>query len=458
MPDFMYVTPDVLASFESEMEKQAFLGSIGRRILGYGAKKGWGWATKRVGQEAAQTGAAGAARKGAQELAGEAAEQAAKRTGQQAVQRSAQGATEEVAKRTGQQVGQALKPGLVRGTRLGQHLATQAGGIGAGAGLGAGVGGVGGAGAGAVKGYQEAKEKGESGAAGAISGGMSGGWKGMLGGAAVGAALGAKGGAASKAMAEVAGKKGIGSTMARFGQRQVHAATGATPGGHARLLASGKVNPEYIKAVQGMRMGTGSGEALKTFQSASKSHALKPTAATAKAVERAKATMETAAKGEALGLTSVPGYARHLTRKGGLKDVYNLGLKPQWTQQGMMGKAMIALPAGFVGYEGVTPTEKGGPGKGERMGEALGAGLGYATTPFIPFLGSEVVGRGVGSVTGGVGKLFDKMFGNNPGKYQRALGYNPGAPQVEEGSRGMNVERNYSNRALGLPPEDMMST
>jgi len=226
------------------------------------------------------------------------------------------------------------------------------------------------------------------------------------------------------------------------------------------LLATGKINPEYMKSMADMRMAMGSGEALKSFTAAKAARAASNTPKTQAALERATSYLGTAAQAEAKGLTSVPGFARHALNKGGLKDVYKLGLKPQWTQQGLMGKSMIALPAGFAGYEAITPSEKGGQGKGERVGRALGTGLGYATTPFIPFLGSEAIGSGIGAVTGRLGKGIDEMMGGGQKQQQQQypnIGYNPASPQVEQSYSDPGVERHYTERALGRPPEDMMT-
>lgn len=425
MPEFF--TPELMFAFENELEKRAFLGPAISRL-----------GASALGRYAANKGTQAAASQAGQAISG-----------------------------------------------VGRHLATHAGGIGAGAGLGAAGGGAVGAGAGALHGYQEAKEKGESGFAGALTGAGGGAYRGALIGGAGGAALGATGGRASRALAGVAEGASGGlspAAIARFGQRQLHSVTGLTPGGAPRLLPSGAVNPEYAQAISKMRIpGTGAdasgrvegaattlrhalerqeagqvGGLAKLLPKGMQKARLERQASRArKGLERAQSAEDVATEAVEKGMTNLPGIVRHaVTQPGGAKDLWRLGIQPQWKNQGGVGKALVALPAIGAAQEAATAGEdEKGRGRGERMGDALGMGLGYASTPFMPLAGSEVIGRGAGAVAGGVGKGIDKLVGAVRKSKKRDLGNNPGAPAVEEGARQGNVEREVSDRSLGKSPD-----
>ncbi len=347
-----------------------------------------------------------------------------------------------------------------------EFLRRRAGGLGGGAALGAtGGAGLGGA-AGAVKGYREAEERGESGLAGAL-GGLG---RGAATGAAIGAGagalggVGALGGRAAKAVSDTGTARGALGTVSRFGQRQLHGATGLVPGGAARGT------PEYMKKMREMGFSGGRAGALERVRDSRKALTQAKASGNAKAVEKATKELEmhkgqyrTAREAEQKGLTSVPGFVRSLGSKEGLKDVWRLGLKPQWQQHGATGKAMVALPAALAVPELATSAEEDpeGRGRAERFAGALGSGLGYAATPFIPMVGSELFGRAGELAGSGVGKGLQAAVGALGGKKKKPnpmdeLGRNPSAPGVEESGTSQSVAREYTNAALGKPPENLM--
>ena len=350
--------------------------------------------------------------------------------------------------------------------RAGGVVGRQAGAMGAGAGLGA----TGGAGVGAIgggiKGHRESLEKGESGLAGAITGAGGGALRGAGVGAALGGAAGLAGGArAADVAGRLASRDGALGALSRFGQRQVHATTGLTPGGAARVLPSGSVNPEYAKAVSALRGPGGThmagkevGRAKKVVSRVGKKKGIESKAyeKALKKQQRAEGYLSTASEAEQKGLTSLPGMVRSLGRKGGVKDVWSLGVKPQLTQQGALGKSMVALPVGFAGMELARESEPGEASRMERFGESLGMGAGYATSPFIPIAGSEVLARGTAAAGGAVGKTIDKLLKAKKKEQALSLGDNPAAPTMEDGSQPEMVERMYSNAAQGLPPDDLV--
>ncbi len=336
--------------------------------------------------------------------------------------------------------------------RAGEVIGRQAGAMGAGAGIGAaggaGVGAVGGG----VKGYREAEEKGESGLAGAITGAGGGALTGAGVGAALGGAAGLAGGArAADVAGRLAGREGALGAVSRFGQRQLHATTGLTPGGAKAVGAlrgpggTHTAGKELARAKERVsQVGKAKGIESKAYRKALKKQ------------QRAEGYFSTAREAEQKGLTSVPGMVRSLGREGGVKDVWRLGIKPQLTQQGTLGKSMVALPVGFAGME---LAREGGPGEAgrmERFGESLGMGAGYATSPFIPIAGSEVLSQGTAAAGGAVGKTIDKLLKAKKKAQTQGLGDNPAAPTMEDGSQPEMVERMYSNAAQGLPPDELV--
>jgi len=146
---------------------------------------------------------------------------------------------------------------------------------------------------------------------------------------------------------------------------------------------------------------------------------------------------------------------RSLGREGGVKDVWRLGVKPQLTQQGAVGKSMVVLPVGFAGMELAREGDPGESGRMERFGESLGMGAGYATSPFIPIAGSEVLSRGTAAAGGALGKTVDKLLKAKKKEKSQSLGDNSAAPTLEDGGQSEMVERVYSNAAQGLPPDEL---
>ena len=212
------------------------------------------------------------------------------------------------------------------------------------------------------------------------------------------------------------------SAIARFGQRQLHGATGLVPGGALRLLPGGNVNSEYMASMKGMRMGG----------------------------KKVSPEEEMAA---AQGLTNLPGLAKRVLQKGGLGDVYRAGFKPLITKPGVSGKMMAALPVIGAATEAAQPGEVEGKTYGQRIGGAAGMGLGYAAVPFMPLVGAEAVSRGLSAAGGTVGKGIDKLMGVAQKRKENPLGQTPGAPSVEDGARQSHVEREYTDRAMGKSPD-----
>lgn len=264
------------------------------------------------------------------------------------------------------------------------------GGLGSGAALGATLGGGLTAAHGAVKGYREAREAGGSGLGGAALGAIGGAGKGALIGAGLGAAGGAGLGALRPGLIQAASKaKGPVGSISRFGQRQLHGFTGWTP----------TKDPKSIRDI-----GGGAAPALKRFEQASAATGPKA----AKELARAKKGLQAAEEAEAMGLTSLPGYAKSFVKNPG--KTVTTGLKEQWAGQGPVGKAMmVGFPAMSVGGALVGPETPETGGKGERLLANLG------TLPFymgpVPLGAQMALGTGMESAGRLLGKGVDKLRG-----------------------------------------------
>ena len=302
-------------------------------------------------------------------------------------------------------------------TGAGRLLRKGVGSAGSGMGLGTGVGALAGAAKGGYEGYQQDKELGGSGWGGALSGAGEGAMSGAATGAAVGGgvglAAGAKGGRLANALTGAAKRKGPVGSFARFGQRQVHGFTGMVPGGAQRGTA------EYRKAFDDLKFSGGSKDvanqlagAEKQLQKAQAAGNTKAVNKATKALERTKSRYQTALETEDKGLTNLPGMLRSMGSKDGVKDIWRLGVKPQLKDQGIMGKAMVAVPLAAAGSEAMTSQadDPEGRGRAERTLGALGSAAGYTVAPLMPISAVEAMGRGLGTAGEYAGKGIDKAW------------------------------------------------
>ena len=285
---------------------------------------------------------------------------------------------------------------FVRSAPVRSAVGRGVGGAGAGAGMGAAVGGTGGAVVGGARDFMDARNRGQS-VGSSMRSAAGGAIRGASAGAIGGAAVGGVGLGAARAM----GKGSLGTDSAlgaasRFGQRQVHSLTGWTPKGSGN-----------VAGIRGMRGGAY--EAAKKLKTTKAALATAPNKARAvKAHEAAKKHMASAAKAEEMGLTSLPGYAKALRKDP--KAALKAGFGEQWDSMGPGGRAlMFGVPAAMAGKEAITDTKEGGPGKGERVGKALGT-LAYGVGP-MALAGSTALGMGTDAAVGGVGKLYRKATG-----------------------------------------------
>jgi len=288
------------------------------------------------------------------------------------------------------------------------------GNAGAAGGVGALVGAGGGALAGGVRKYRQARAEGESVAQG-VARGVGGALHGAGTGALVGAGAGALYGAAApqafhRGLSQVGGPIGAG---ARFGQRQVHAFTGWLPkAGDPKSLESLRGGAYGARKTLGntqkeLASATAHGQTGGALRSAEKS------------VERARGGLEGAEKAQAMGLTSIPGYARALRADPG--KALRTGMAEQWRSGGLGAKAMLlGLPAmGAVGAMRA-PEAAAGPGKGERVGRELGMTAGYLATAPLGFVPGQVVSSAIGRAGSLVGRGVDRLRGRRGGSVQHA--------------------------------------
>lgn len=286
-----------------------------------------------------------------------------------------------------------------------------------GAGAGAGAGGLIGAGIGGLGGYHEARREG-AGVGGALLHGVGGAAQGATTGALVGGAgLGAleAAGATPGLYGRLAGAKGPVGTAARFGQRQVHALTGWTP--------KGFFAPEGAR-----QMGAGAADAV--------AHAAKGGPGADKALHAAE-------RAEAMGISSLPGFARSV-REHGLGKTMAAGAADQWHSGGTTGKLLaVGVPAATVAGElGREGDEKKG-----RAGRLLGAAgqVGAMSLGTLPIAGTLAVNAATRKLTNAAGHLRGRAS---------EVGHTPAPPETSPSANGLAspVERIYSDRATGEVP------
>lgn len=323
------------------------------------------------------------------------------------------------------------------------------------AGAGGLAGGVGGAALGAYEGSKK------DGVGGAIEGALKRGYQGALGGAALGGAAGMAGagrlGGGKVLNAVTKGENPL-AVAGRFGQRQLHSVTGMAPGGAARGTE------EYANALKGMRVhgwdAAGKADKAKAAleQATSEGASARKLKGLTKDVERTQAAADSSQEVLSKGLTSIPGMASEIAAKKSLSPIWTHGIKPQATQRGVFGKAMLALPVAAAAPELAVSQDEEGRGRAERFSKAIAEGAAYTATPLLPMVGSSLVASGAGGAGGLAGKGIDKLIGALSGPKKNEIGDTAGTVPPADGDAqgGVPVERVMSNAALGKPPEDMM--
>lgn len=260
-------------------------------------------------------------------------------------------------------------------------------GFGSGAGMGGLVGAVGGGALGAGKRYSDARESGIS-VGQSLRAGLGGLGAGALRGAALGAAAGGVGGAVAPGLAQRLSNNRLLTGASNFGQRQVHSLTGVG-------------DAAYVRSI-----GGGAADASKRLESARSALKSAPDAAAqlraTKDVGSAQRAFDASGKAEAMGLTSLPGYAKALYRNP--KEALKAGISDQWNSMGTPGRAlMYGLPtAGAVG-EALTKEDSSGAQRGrlERAGRTFGAAASGMLAP-LSIAGDVVAG---GALSGAMGRL-----------------------------------------------------
>jgi hypothetical protein len=256
----------------------------------------------------------------------------------------------------------------------------------------AGVGALAGAGLGGLSGvsreFRTAREEGAGtgeaalrGALGGLSGAARGGAYGALAGGGMGA-LGARlGGDPSRLVA----RNDIIGSAARAGQRQVHSLTGM-------------LSPEEFEGVRGGAYGV--------RKHLSRLEALgKPTGRAAKGLAAAEEMQR-------MGATSVPGVLGALKNEG-VGKVLSTGAKEQAYNLPTVMTGLTAYGVAKPLLSKEDPSQVG-PGKGERVGRAVGSVAGGAVGGLVPFTGGQVIREAAGRAGGGVGRVIDRIRGRRP--------------------------------------------
>jgi hypothetical protein len=167
------------------------------------------------------------------------------------------------------------------------------------------------------------------------------------------------------------------------------------------------------------------------------------------ALAGARKGLASAEKAEAMGLTSIPGYAKSLLKDP--KGTIATGAKEQWHNMPGWAKALtVGLPAADAVHTLSSPESPNGPGKGERLGRALGGAAAGLTMGAIPMTTGILAQGAVAGVGGRLGRGVDHL--------RRRIGGSQGgiqAPRDNTPYSGDHVpfERQISDRAAGIAPE-----
>jgi hypothetical protein len=123
----------------------------------------------------------------------------------------------------------------------------------------------------------------------------------------------------------------------------------------------------------------------------------------AKAKKHAKEMERWKEKERAFGedYLSIPGLA-HALMSGKGKDLIRSG----WRRQGPLDKAFLGLGGLEMGRAALTPTEEGGPGRGERFLRAAGSTAGWLMAPHAMLPGT-LAAAAAGKAGGTAGKVLD---------------------------------------------------
>lgn len=274
--------------------------------------------------------------------------------------------------------------------------------LGAGFGAGGVVGGLAGSGLGAVQGYRQARAEGAS-RGQATAAGLGGAGRGALAGGALGSLAGGAAGAVMRRDLTALGQRpGLLGQGARFGQRQVHALTGV-------------LSPQELEAVRGGAYDAKATLARKREASRAAHRAGRgPLPGQDPGLRGARENAARAERAQAMGLTSLPGYARSV-RQHGLGPTVAAGLQEQLgggTLGERAGSAALALglPAMDVVSQVRAASEPGGgEPRGERLGRAAGGFVGGLVGGGMPLAGNLVAGLGGAAVGGLVGRGVDAL-------------------------------------------------
>jgi hypothetical protein len=247
-----------------------------------------------------------------------------------------------------------------------------------------------------------------------------------------------------------------------MGQRQLHSVTGLVPGGAERGT------PEYIAALKGINAGR-LGTLAKRIE---KSENPKPTLLqralgreakpNPRRIAAAQNAYVNAVQGANAGQTSLMGIGQNFAEKGlkgGFEDM-SQGVKNRFANTGVVGKALAggsllvpaALNIGRRGGLGDTDEEVGSSLGGAVTGTAAGA-----LTPLLGSTGGNIVRTGarrVGETMGsGIGRAVGALRAK---KEDMRLGAGNVTPGAQPDLSAPPVQREYSNSAIGKPPEGLM--
>jgi len=307
-------------------------------------------------------------------------------------------------------------------------------GLGSGAGIGGLVGGAGGAALGAGTRYSDARESG-AGVGQSLKAGLGGLGAGAVKGMALGAAVGGLGGAAAPGLAQRLSKAPGLTGASRFGQRQVHSLTGVGDAAYVRSIGGGAAYAEKNLANAAGELRNATGPAARQRATAG--------------MHKAQRAFDASEKSEAMGLTSIPGYAKALYKNP--REALSTGIKDQWRSMGAGGKAlMYGLPAAGAVGEAVKKTDESGQERGrlERAGRTFGVAASGMVAP-LSIAADVVAGGAISGAMGRLGRGADHLLQRRPKAPVAVSSPEPGGGTAQ--AEGYQL----SDRAAGTAAEGM---
>ena len=312
------------------------------------------------------------------------------------------------------------------------------------AGAGAGVGAAAGAAQGAYSGYRDARAQG-AGVGGAIGAGVGAVPMGAARGGLIGGALGGIGGASFSAVSKQRAeslRKALTerSSLARFGQRQVHGLSGAVPeGGLGQLRMDAADRLKELEKLKGSK-DLGKGNRLDKALGRTEEQVA------TKRIGRAEKAHQAAQEAQDAGMTSIPGVVKSVKERG-LLPTLGSGVKTQVYGADPLQKALFVSGLGMTANN-VARRQEGETGGHHAMRVAGGVGsVGLnALTGGLPAVTQMALGTATDQAASSAGRISRRLRAGGKAR-STAL-----ARDVEHGKYSALYDEPPSHAVMELSP------